>query len=356
MIDNNSVVKYEYFLPISNENTTNVSVQKSEHILKTVDESSTSRTIAKNRYNWKVVGFNECSKSCGGGLQAPIIKCVRDNPNRFFAPRKCIHSKKPLLNENLLRCNTQPCPAYWRTEDWKHCNCSELQGVSLREVMCVQELSSGIVIQVNKSNCVEERPISSRNCECPKSSRHSKSRPRQHHSMERKKNSKLLSINGTGIWIYSNWSGHCSSQCNGDLEYRSIFCDRSGSHKETCDISSAPELSRPCNNENFCDKAQWFTGPWSECSGNCFNLTKKRQVICILNNLISDDEDCKSSKKPHELLRCSIKDVDYCKPKWHYSDWTEVSSWYKLILYTLNIFEFLVKRKINYLFVIYFYA
>lgn len=273
---------------------------------------------AENNYYWKVTGFSSCSKSCGGGLQVPNIKCVRDNSNRYFHQRRCSNLKKPLLNDNLLRCNTQPCPAYWRSEEWGKCSCRNSKGTSVREVRCVQELSTGIVIQVNQSNCFDEAPVSSQPCQCQSNLPNVK--------RKRKKTHVPSKNNATGTWLYSNWNEHCSSACGIGFEYRSIFCEKSDVQNGVCDTNNSPEVSKMCNIGKLCDKADWFTGPWGECAGSCFNLTKTREVLCIQNNLITDIEDCDGSKKPHNLMNCSMNDIDYCKPNWHYSDWSEVSS------------------------------
>lgn len=67
--------------------------------------------------------------------------------------------------------------------------------------------------------------------------------------------------------------------------------------------------------------------------GDCFNLMRSRSVLCIKDDQIVGDTLCLDSNnvdstasKPITLEKCEIKDVSYCKPKWHYSEWTEVSS------------------------------
>lgn len=318
MKDENYGVKYEYLLPVSSSpETDNNSTKLARNMYhKSIEKNNIGMIVPEHKYYWKVTGFSACSKSCGGGLQVPHIKCVRDNSNRYFPQRRCSNLKKPLLNDNLLRCNTQPCPAYWRSEEWGRCNCKNFKGTSEREVRCVQELSSGIVIQVNKSNCFDEAPESSQPCHCQSMSNVKR---------KRKKNQSTRKSNSTGTWLYSPWNGRCSSACGSGYEHRSIFCEKSDVLNGVCDTSFSPEVSKVCNNGNVCDKADWFTGPWSECSGSCFNLTKTREVLCIQNNLITDLDDCDISEKPSSSTNCSLNDVDYCKPNWHYSDWSEVS-------------------------------
>lgn len=319
-------MKYEYLQPIVSDNgkyRNSTILDNIEPVLKTTPvKSSFEKNIPESKYYWKVTGFSACSKSCGGGLQVPNIKCVRDNSNRYFPQRRCSNLKKPMLNDNLLRCNTQPCPAYWRSEEWSKCNCSKSVGNSEREVRCVQELASGIVIQVNKSSCFDEAPETHQSCGCRLNVLNAKRKEKK--SQTPLRNS---TIDKSCYWLHSRWNGRCSSNCGIGFEYRSIFCDKSEVPNGVCDTSNTPEVSKMCNIGKLCDQADWFTGPWSECSGSCFNLTKSRHVMCIQNNLITDIEDCKLSKKPRSLLRCSLKDVEYCKPNWHYSDWSEVSQY-----------------------------
>lgn len=191
--DVNPGIKYEYLLPVnsihnggnSNESSGEIDVDivpensiddddsAQKHTLKSAVEVPDSNTSAgherrKKKFLWKVVGFNQCSKSCGGGTQAPIIRCVRENPTKFFVQKRCAHLPKPSLGENILRCNTQPCPAFWKIDDWSPCNCGKFneQEHQTRSVECVQELGSGTVIQVNKGACLEQMPSTRNACKC----------------------------------------------------------------------------------------------------------------------------------------------------------------------------------------------
>lgn len=48
------------------------------------------------------------------GTQQPIIRCTRGENTKAYSPKKCAHLTKPSVNENLMKCNSQPCPAYWK--------------------------------------------------------------------------------------------------------------------------------------------------------------------------------------------------------------------------------------------------
>lgn len=262
---------------------------------------------------------------------------------RYYVQKRCSHSEKPILNENLLRCNTQPCPAYWKVEDWGDCFCQNGEGYREREIRCVQELATGIIIQVNNAACLEEEPVTKKICDCPKISRR---RPHRHRTHAHAKAPEVLIANNTnqrrispfqneksGIWLVSEWNQQCSVECGTGVEYRSIFCDRSSPNTDRCDLRFTPDSTRPCENEQKCNEGEWFAGPWGECSGDCFNLTRSRQVICVRNLLIVDEEECKTNEKPSLLENCSIDKVEYCKPRWHYSAWSDVC-----ILYMMTYF------------------
>lgn len=57
---------------------------------------------------------------------------------------------------------------------------------------------------------------------------------------------------------------------------------------------------------------------------------RSRSVLCIKDDQIVGDSLCLDSNnvessKPITLEKCGLKDVSYCKPKWHYSEWSEVN-------------------------------
>ncbi|XP_067620211.1 thrombospondin type-1 domain-containing protein 4 isoform X2 [Eurosta solidaginis] len=328
----NPGIKYEYLLPITSDSEENELSVESEGFLKNGPEesfASNARSGRRRRFNWKVVGFSSCSKSCGGGIQTPIVRCVRENPIRYYSQRRCLHSEKPMLNENLLRCNTQPCPAYWRIEEWSDCHCQQGEGYRGRDISCVQELASGIVIHVDSSACEDETPIQRKQCDCPKARRRSyaaRYRTAQHaHTSPNETNNYRGrdKSDKSGTWLMSDWNQYCSAECGAGIEYRTIFCDRSKPNTDRCDPHTTPELQRPCERASECVKGEWFAGPWSQCNGNCFNLTRTRPIYCIHNLEIVGDENCKPEQKPQLSENCLHEEVEYCGPRWHYSEWTE---------------------------------
>lgn len=281
-----------------------------------------------------MVKFATCSKTCGGGIQAPIIKCVREGSTKISPPKKCINLNKPTVNENQLRCNTQPCPAYWITTD---CKCGTEEETKTREVRCVQELSKDRVIQVHEGACVGDTlPDADQICDCPKAPNQQQEEPDMtprpvpvsiirhptrlhHHNVT---NPHRRPKKGGGAWLTSEWN-QCSTECGSGIQYRSIFCDRSPPNTERCDQRLTPDTSQQCVSEKNCRMGgEWFIGQWGSCSGDCFNLTRSRLLFCIRDEIIVNDRDCQEDK-PKEWEYCELSEMPECSPKWHKSEWTE---------------------------------
>lgn len=334
--DENNSIEMEADMPPSAQSTeANLSKEKNSS-----GQSSGERR--KHRYGWKVVKYSSCSKSCGGGILTPIIRCVREGTNKFYNHKRCAHTNKPTLSDNALRCNSQPCPAFWKIDEWTACNCGlpNEHKDQTREVKCVQEVGNGIVMQVIEAACLEEKPPSKQECVCPRV--HNR---RIHHSHHKGvfrapvtlignstigKRVHLAENKKAGVWLTSEWNGKCSTICGDGVESRSIFCDRSHPNTDRCDFRQTPDISRQCRETSGCEAGEWFSGPWSECGGDCFSLTRSRSVLCVKNGKIVADIFCvklskNNSSKPEITQQCDLESVSYCKPRWHSSDWSEVS-------------------------------
>ena len=172
-----------------------------------------------------------------------------------------------------MRCNTQPCPAYWKISEWTDCQCenSVLEVLRTREVKCVQELMSGVVIQVSNGACMDDKPLSKEICDCPRPTEKPKPittiattttttttttstttmappivhhhhhnhqsdmggngnrKVRYHNTTIINTNQRLTDPKKNGIWLTADWNRRCSASCGTGLQYRSIFCDRNSS-------------------------------------------------------------------------------------------------------------------------------
>uniref|UniRef100_A0A7G3AZL0 Putative thrombospondin type-1 domain-containing protein 4 n=1 Tax=Lutzomyia longipalpis TaxID=7200 RepID=A0A7G3AZL0_LUTLO len=352
----NPGIKYEYLLPInalsssgSDEDGTESMSAETEAPSKASTLKSGSETEGqpqrhrRRRFQWKVLRFQPCSKTCGGGIQSPVIKCVRDGSVKISPPKKCAHIEKPTLTTQQLRCNIQPCPPYWKISPWAECQCGVDNGnqpFQTREVRCVQEINGERVIQVNNAACVEEQPTSRQPCECSKlvkppqmevhknhlaplyyqhglenatTPRHTRMQ-HQHISRRTRK---------SGVWLVSDWTNSCSVDCGVGVQFRQIFCDRAPPSSDRCDLKFTPDNVQQCISEKRCNFGEWFAGPWSECSGDCFNLTRSRQIFCIRDEAIIQDNNCDESVRPVTTKSCSLSEMKECGPRWMYSEWTE---------------------------------
>lgn len=246
-----------------------------------------------------------------------------------------------------MKCNTQACPGYWKVSNWTTCNCLELREIEYqkREIKCVQELSTGIIMQVPDAAC-DIAPLSLQACECKTTDNRQKTnkfhsiKHRPHkatHSTSILDNTNAHKSNHmidahpkrSGVWLASSWNEHCSTTCGEGVQYRSLFCDRSLPNFERCELNRTPQVTRHCISHQSCNVGTWFVGPWSYCSGDCFNLTQTRLVYCIRKSQVVDDSDCKATVKPNISQYCSTTEIDDCKPRWHYSEWTNVSNIWK---------------------------
>jgi thrombospondin type-1 domain-containing protein 4 len=237
--------------------------------------SSASVNRKRRKITWKVIGFTECSKTCGGGIHQPIIRCTRGESTKSLSPKKCAHLQKPTLNENLTKCNSQPCPAFWRLGDWSKCRCGESHEKlnQTREIKCVQELISGVVIQVNSGACIDERPVSLLPCACTKTTKttlkneinkYNRLSSIVHQNTQNdqkavsKGKSKAIKSKKSGIWLTSDWST-CSTECGVGQQFRTIFCERNPPNTERCDIRLTPNIYRECTSNVKCF-GEWFIG------------------------------------------------------------------------------------------------
>lgn len=149
---------------------------------------TTPQSSQSSQFTWKLIGFGQCNRSCGPGVQPPLFKCTRnaasadqdsDNQDengravRFYPPRLCEGLQKPQFNEEIYLCNRGLCSAYWQKEHFGPCQCPEdnnsgyQQGISSRRVQCVQEQANGSIELVEEINCPNDtQPLRHQVCEC----------------------------------------------------------------------------------------------------------------------------------------------------------------------------------------------
>uniref|UniRef100_A0AAQ5YK27 ADAM metallopeptidase with thrombospondin type 1 motif, 18 n=1 Tax=Amphiprion ocellaris TaxID=80972 RepID=A0AAQ5YK27_AMPOC len=100
-------------------------------------EYTMPRTERKPDYSWGVVR-SDCSAPCAGGRISTKAICLQDQKVQVNSSM-CTPLTRPTLGSHL--CNTQPCPAYWATGDWGPCSRSCGGGQQTRMLRCLRKVT-----------------------------------------------------------------------------------------------------------------------------------------------------------------------------------------------------------------------
>ncbi|XP_060822427.1 thrombospondin type-1 domain-containing protein 4-like isoform X1 [Bombus pascuorum] len=331
------------------------------------------RRYKKRKFFWKASGYTECSRTCGGGVQMLRYVCTREHTQAPVPDKRCHTLEKP--RETQVKCNTTPCPPKWRAGPWGVCSVTCGSGNRLRDVECVQEITSSLVMRIADGACTEPNILPTTEiCEMPQCEFDTKAAtttlPPPQWSVGtwsscsttcgpgKRTRTATCVTHGPSCdlevkpitqdtcdlgpcpikspqtnaistrlqspqWLYSEWSDGCSAECGVGLQTRKIFCEKSP-EEGFCDQSTRPETSRTCSSNRTCS-GQWFTGPWTACSTECDSGEQVREVVCITilrgSLRVVLDMNCPANK-PETRRSCSGPP---CTSSWFISDWTECS-------------------------------
>ncbi|XP_055088517.1 ADAMTS-like protein 3 [Periophthalmus magnuspinnatus] len=112
---------------------------------------------------WEVSEWTSCSSSCGVGIQTRTVFCMRlvsvDLGDVLTVSEdQCRDMKPPVLRP----CNQHDCPPAWDTGPWEQCSQSCGGGLQFRKVFCKQLLSTGAYRTAR--GCGDDAPNSTRSC------------------------------------------------------------------------------------------------------------------------------------------------------------------------------------------------
>ncbi|XP_076267689.1 thrombospondin type 1 domain containing lonely heart isoform X2 [Rhynchophorus ferrugineus] len=352
----------------------------------TTNYPSLRRTRIRRKYlHWKVTGLTPCTKSCGGGTQNYIRACYRilNSTNQMQVNEKrCAHLDARALAP--IACNIEPCSTASWNGFWGQCSVSCGEGVQQFIPQCKTKVNEKLVV-VSDAQCPKPKPsLQSRACQerecdyfkgitnnelpqsldpptlkpkewtlgswsqcsascgrahrtrsvtCPSGRCSPENRPPHveycdqepcDNNIDGIQSQSKVSILPSYVdyhadydnpWLKSEWS-RCSEQCGTGNQTRYVLCDT-----DNCKPESKPETERACSSDKKCN-AQWFAGPWGECSDSCNGpARRKREVLCIakLNGMshITTDMVCSIGLKPYEEEACPGS----CPPRWFTGEW-----------------------------------
>ncbi|XP_033847617.1 A disintegrin and metalloproteinase with thrombospondin motifs 18 isoform X1 [Periophthalmus magnuspinnatus] len=229
---------------------------------------------------WSAGEWETCSRSCGGGQQARVLRCFRRVT--YQREEAVVQSLCPVMSPAQVQpCNTQACPPEWSTGAWSQCSKTCGRGMRKRSVFCRSTDPGASAVVVPDSMCRQHhRPKAQEICvlrRCPKSDR-------------------LL-------WTPTPW-GECSRSCGSGVQKRELHCgerDPRGGFVELpsrrCRNMAKPllDLQQPCN-RGACPEpphispgrhpsssmvSGWYSSPWQQCSVTCGGGVQTRAVQCL---------------------------------------------------------------------------
>ncbi|KAK7899199.1 hypothetical protein WMY93_020052 [Mugilogobius chulae] len=251
---------------------------------------------------WSAAEWGACSRSCGGGQQTRILRCLRKVT--YQREEAVVQSLCPVMSPAQVQpCNTQACPPEWSTGAWSQCSKSCGRGMRKRSVFCRSTDPGASAVVVPDSMCRQHhRPKAQEICvlrRCPK-------------------NDRLH-------WTPTPW-GECSRSCGSGVQKRELRCaerDTRGGFVELpsrrCRNMAKPllDLQQACN-RGACPEPPhispgrnptssmifgWFSSPWQQCSVSCGGGVQTRTVQCLRHG--RPTAGCLSHQRPVTSRACN---------------------------------------------------
>ncbi|XP_028257784.1 A disintegrin and metalloproteinase with thrombospondin motifs 18 [Parambassis ranga] len=251
---------------------------------------------------WATGDWGPCSRSCGGGQQTRVLRCLRKVT--YQREEVVAHSLCPVISPAQVQpCQTQACPPEWSTGSWSQCSKSCGRGLRKRSVFCRSTDPGAKAVVVPDSMCRQHhRPKAQETCvlrRCPK-------------------NERLQ-------WIPTPW-GECSRSCGLGIQKRELRCgerDSQGGYAEFpirrcrnmakplvdlqqgCNRGPCPELPRvfPGRTTTSTVVLGWYSSPWQQCSVSCGGGVQTRSIQCLRQGRPA--AGCLSHQRPVTSRACN---------------------------------------------------
>ncbi|XP_071109939.1 ADAMTS-like protein 4 isoform X2 [Haliotis cracherodii] len=315
-------------------------------------------TASREVYAWKISGFSDCSRTCGGGVQETEIVCVKRSSGFVVTEENC--DPKGIPQRQRVTCNNHPCPPGWEPAEWTECSSTCGKGIQTRTVECNRRISPTFTMSVSANLCLTvPRPAVSRMCEntpCAewKIGKWEKCSTECGHG-ERKRTVTCTSVEGTPAadrqcghprpdsteicdmgscargWYHTKWSAQCTTECGTGHYKRKTYCsadDGSYLPETKCSSEKRPRTKKACKDNPPCG-GRWFAGPWTQCNATCGNAFKKRDVVCMkklgtkLHTIVSE-VNCVAEQRPLSEQAC--QELSPCQPEWYMTPWGQCSA------------------------------
>uniref|UniRef100_A0A8C2UB35 ADAMTS like 3 n=1 Tax=Coturnix japonica TaxID=93934 RepID=A0A8C2UB35_COTJA len=114
---------------------------------------------------WQTGPWRQCSATCGVGIQTRDVYCQQ--PGGSTAAAEDCKDKKP---HSLQACNQIDCPPVWHVEEWQQCSRTCGGGIQTRKVYCKQLLTDGSFLKHSDDTCQDPKLPTTKSCakvDCP---------------------------------------------------------------------------------------------------------------------------------------------------------------------------------------------